>query len=96
MQAIYRRIGRAKGEAARKRILNVRKEKRKETNRFFRETQALLPFVSERTRAERIARREDWFMGPLAPRRDYKDGYGCVDRKETKGTEIPVRLGSGG
>ena len=39
--------------------------------------------------AARTARREDWLMGPLAPRRDVgnsKDTYGTVSVKQLRGT----------
>jgi large subunit ribosomal protein L24 len=43
-------------------------------------------------RAERQARREDWDMGKLAPKRDVglvADSYGAIDMRYAQGVDLP-------
>jgi len=45
----------------------------------------------ETLRRARVERREDWELGPLAPRRDvgnFKDTYGTLPGNQTEGVEI--------
>jgi hypothetical protein len=52
----------------------------------------------DQVRAERIARREDWMLGPLAPKRDVglKQGvYGTIDHVQLKGPELPAAVRKG-
>lgn len=47
--------------------------------------------IQAEIRAERLARREDWVMGPLAPRRDVgenKDLYGTVSTRRLQGGDV--------
>ena len=44
--------------------------------------------LRKRVREARIARREDWVLGPLAPNRAGNDSsHGCVETVETRGVK---------
>lgn len=52
--------------------------------------------VRNDTRAARLTRREDWLLGPLAPKRDVgttKDTYGALDARRLRGVEKPKNQG---
>jgi large subunit ribosomal protein L24 len=52
----------------------------------------------DQVRAERKARREDWMLGPLAPKRDVglKQGvYGTMDHVQLKGPGLPAAVRKG-
>lgn len=81
MQKVIRATERAKTQARRKNVIKrakqdaqIRSRQRKETAFQLRQKHAII-------QTARIARREDWLLGPLAPRRDLgssKDTYGTV------------------
>ena len=87
MQKVIRATERAKTQATRK--LTAQKAHNRILNRKLRyeEQKHINAEVRSRIMAARIARREDWLMGPLAPRRDVgtsKDTYGTVSVKQMR------------
>ena len=91
MQKVIRRTLFAEQQAARR--LARKKEK---TDRIWRrlsrrETQMARQDEVKNLQAAQLARREDWELGPLAPRRDVgddKDTYGTVDQSQLRFPKI--------
>lgn len=87
MQKIIRATDRAKTQAKRK--LAAKQAHNRIVNRQLRinEQKQINAEVRSQIMAARTARREDWLMGPLAPRRDVgnsKDTYGTVSPKQLR------------
>lgn len=85
MQKIIRATNRAKTQARRKSVIEKAQNKRSEyIYQRYNEKVRDQDFRSA-VRAARSARREDWLLGPLAPRRDVgemKDVYGTVNIRQ--------------
>ncbi|KAI9815089.1 MAG: hypothetical protein M1827_002932 [Pycnora praestabilis] len=88
MQKVIRRTALAKAQAARRALKH--KQKSAADQRKINEANAgvVRQQISQDIRIARLTRREDWELGPLAPRRD------VGDKKETYGTVDPRRLQS--
>lgn len=87
MQKVIRATERAKTQAKRK--LTAQQAHNRIVNRKLRyeEQKQINTEVTSRIMAARTARREDWLMGPLAPRRDVgtsKDTYGTVSVRQIR------------
>ncbi len=87
MQKVIRATDRAKTQAKRKIV--AEQAYNRHVNRQLRRNEQKLINTEVRTRimAARTARREDWLMGPLAPRRDVgnsKDTYGTVSSRQLR------------
>ncbi|KAI9801297.1 MAG: hypothetical protein M1833_002867 [Piccolia ochrophora] len=92
MQKVLRRTALAKAHVA-KRIANAA-EKRAAAERKAKkfEHRSVAQEASQDVRDERRRRREDWDLGPLAPKRDVGDQtgtYGAMDGRRLKLKEIP-------
>lgn len=92
MQKIIRATNRAKTQSQRK--MAAENAKNIKINRKVRldQEKARSQDIRSSIHAARIARREDWIMGPLAPRRDVgdmKDTYGTVSIRQLRGVEKP-------
>ncbi|KAI9848182.1 MAG: hypothetical protein M1837_000856 [Sclerophora amabilis] len=92
MQAVLRRTALAKAQAARRAA--KRRGKNASDTRLIKKDQ--VDFVrraeGQDIRKARKARREDWELGPLAPRRDVgdlRDTYGTVDSRRIQGIDKP-------
>lgn len=92
MQKVLRRSALAERQAAR-RTQNyksrIRSVKRKEAEL---ETRAQQKILHGNLKAARLARREDWLLGPLAPKRDVghqKGTFGTIDARALRGGAIP-------
>jgi large subunit ribosomal protein L24 len=93
MQKVIRRSALAKAQAARR--LARRKERDiRITNKSKREQENYVKKeVAADIKASRLARREDWELGPLAPRRDVglkKETYGTVSTMRLRGKELTL------
>lgn len=87
MQKVIRATDRAKTQAQRKRV--AEQTHNRIINRKLRINEMSKINLEVRTRiiAARTARREDWLMGPLAPRRDvgnFKETYGTVSPRQLR------------
>lgn len=81
MQKVLRRSVLVKRQAARKAAQVDKKEELIRKINLHQQAKHLSKLVRKDVRAERRARREDWFQGPLAPRRDVGEAaktYGTV------------------
>ncbi|KAI9761171.1 MAG: hypothetical protein M4579_001218 [Chaenotheca gracillima] len=92
MEKVLRRTALAKAQAVRKAML--RKGKEKSLNRVIRDNDKTNIYRAEAkdVRNAQKARREDWELGPLAPRRDVgdlQDTYGTIDARRMQGIELP-------
>lgn len=92
MQKVIRRTALAERQAARR--AKVRKSKFESEKRVLDLQDAILRrrSVLQTLKDARIARREDWKLGPLAPRRDVgaqRDTYGTTDTRLLRGPELP-------
>ena len=92
MQKVLRRTALAKAQYARKEA--ARANKLRSTDRKLRQQDQVLQNEVTRSSvyASRRARREDWLLGPLAPRRDVgdlKDTYGTVSPRRLRGVTVP-------
>lgn len=93
MQKVIRRSALAKAQAVRR--LARRKERDvRITNRSKREQENYVKKeVAIDIKAARLVRREDWELGPLAPRRDVglkKDTYGTISTNRLRGKELTL------
>jgi large subunit ribosomal protein L24 len=93
MQKVIRRSVLAKAQAVRR--LARRKERDiRITNRSKREQENYVKKeVATDIKAARLARREDWELGPLAPKRDVglkKDTYGTISTMRLRGKELSL------
>ena len=87
MQKIIRATERAKSQAQRKLTAEQAQNRKIERKMRMINQQGINSEVRARIMAARTARREDWLMGPLAPRRDVgnaKDTYGTVDVRQLR------------
>jgi len=92
MQKVIRRTVLAERQAARR--AKVRKSKYDAEKRVLDLQEAILRrrSVVQTLKDARIARREDWQLGQLAPRRDFgaqRDTYGTTDTRLLRGPELP-------
>lgn len=92
MQKVIRRTALAERQAARR--AKVRKSKYDSEKRLLDRQDAILRRRStlQTLKDARIARREDWQLGQLAPRRDVgaqRDTYGTTDTRLLRGPELP-------
>lgn len=91
MQKILRRTALAKRQAAR-RAANRAGADNTEQRRIRQNNNGITgATIQADIQAERLARREDWIMGPLAPRRDVgenKDLYGTVSTRRLQGVDV--------
>ena len=92
MQKLLKRVALAKNQAKRRATKEKGVELSIEKKIVHRQETSLYSFRREDIRAARSARREDWVLGPLAPRRDVgnkKDTYGAMDSRLLRGVEKP-------
>ena len=92
MQKLLKRVTLAKNQAKRRAAKEKAIELSIQKKIVHRQETSLYSFRREDIRAARSARREDWVLGPLAPRRDVgdkKDKYGAMDSKLLRGVEKP-------
>jgi large subunit ribosomal protein L24 len=94
MQKVIRRTILAEKQAARR----LAKRKDKATREWAKITREETNFVrkdeSSQIKAARLAQREDWELGPLAPKRDVgdaKDTYGTIISQRTRGQPLDIR-----
>ena len=90
MQKVLRRTALAKRQAARKDILRKSKNESDFRKLNDNERSAINSTIRDDIVAAKMARREDWLMGPLAPRRDIgdaKDTYGAINSRRLRGVE---------
>jgi large subunit ribosomal protein L24 len=93
MQKVIRRSAFAKAQAARR--LGRRKERdARITAKTNREQESFVKKdIATDIKAARLARREDWDLGPLAPKRDVglkKETYGTVSTMRLRGKELTM------
>lgn len=91
MQKVLRRTALAKRQAARKAANRAGMEKTDQRRLRMNNDSITGATIQADIKAERLARREDWFMGPLAPRRDVgenKDLYGTVSTRRLQGGDV--------
>jgi large subunit ribosomal protein L24 len=91
MQKVIRRTILAEKQAARR--LRKRKEiQKRERQKTDREQNAFVRSeVMQNLKSRRFERREDWELGPLAPRRDVgnkKDTFGAVSTQQLRGPTL--------
>lgn len=87
MQKIIRATERAKTQAQRKLTAEQACNRKIERKQRIMDQKEINREVRARIMAARTARREDWLMGPLAPRRavgNAKDTYGTVDIRQVR------------
>ncbi|KAI9811937.1 MAG: hypothetical protein M1826_003009 [Phylliscum demangeonii] len=88
MQKILRRVAMAKSQVARRNEARARKNRVMWNKVNDSQDQAVRAQIMQDVRQARIARREDYELGPLAPRRDVgdlKDTYAAMDPRRTRG-----------
>lgn len=81
MQKVIRATERAKTQARRRNLIRRAEEHHRQRSRLMKREALKLKDDYSTIKAARIARREDWLLGPLAPRRDLgslKDTYATV------------------
>ena len=91
MQKVLRRTALAKRQAER-RAANRAGANNADQRKLRESTDGIVgSTIRDDIQAERLARREDWIMGPLAPRRDvgeHKDLYGTVSTRRLQGGDV--------
>lgn len=94
MQKVIRRTVFAERQAARR----LAKRKEIATREWAKSNRELLNYTrkdeTSQIKAAKLARTEDWELGPLAPRRDVgnsKETYGTIDSNRTRGAELHYR-----
>ena len=88
---MLRATDRAKHQAQRKLLNKISKNNAVQRTLRKREFDMISKDLQSDIRAARIAQREDWLLGPLAPRRDVgslKDTYGTVSIRRLRGVYI--------
>ena len=94
MQKVIRRTILAENQAAR-RLARRKETARRERAKSLREQAGFSNRDESATlKAARIARREDWELGPLAPRRDVgdaRDTYATINSQRSRGPELGMR-----
>lgn len=76
MQKITRRTVLAQRQAQRKAKAVAKRDKQSEWRVNFQQRVSAQRQLLDEAKAERRRRREDWLLGPLAPRRDVGEKYG--------------------
>lgn len=92
MQKVIRATERAKTQARRRNLIRRAEEHHRLRSELRKHEALKLKDDYSTIKAARLARREDWLLGPLAPRRDLgssKDTYGTVDSTHVQ--HIPKR-----
>lgn len=95
MQKVLQRTAMAKKQAQRKVDLFSKKVAKAELKEFRKEVFAMKKYQNGYKKEARIARREDWELGPLAPRRDVGDkaeSYGSVTVNTIMFPDMPPSL----
>ncbi|MCJ1233965.1 hypothetical protein MMC14_001923 [Varicellaria rhodocarpa] len=90
MQAVIRRTALAERQAARRAADKAGKRRSDERKIRNNEQVQLNSAIRNDLRAARTARREDWLLGPLAPRRDVgekKDSYGAIGTRRLQSVD---------
>ena len=90
MQKVLRRTALAKEQAKRKAAARAGQNKSDEYKLRQQEKISIHRAIKTDIVAARTARREDWFLGPLAPRRDVgnaKELYGTINARRLRGPE---------
>lgn len=90
MDKIVRRTTLAVNQAKRKARLVEEREARRETKAYIRARTAYNRIFIDRAKNERIARRQDWFMGPVAPRRDFGQAQGAYGALDAQCLQLPT------
>jgi large subunit ribosomal protein L24 len=94
MQKVLRRSLLARNQALRKTRRDDKKELKRAVKEFHRDRIMRDKTLRGYVKAERSARREDWFLGPLAPQRDVGDQkgiYGTMDPMAMLQPKVPQR-----
>ncbi|MCJ1473233.1 hypothetical protein MMC13_001884 [Lambiella insularis] len=92
MQKLLRRTALVKRQAARKAAQRQGRLDSDERKLRLNEQKTINISVRSDTRAARLARHEDWLLGPLAPKRDAgdaRDTYGTLDARRLRGVDKP-------
>lgn len=92
MQKVLRRTALAERQALRRR--KIRRSKYASEKQVLDLQEAIVHkrSILQSLKDARITRREDWQLGPLAPKRDVgtkKDTYGTSDTRKLRGLELP-------
>ncbi|KAL9118099.1 MAG: hypothetical protein Q9187_005359 [Circinaria calcarea] len=90
MQKVLRRTALAKRQAARREANRAAKDRSDDRKLRVQEQSLINTDFRTRIIAARNSRREDWFLGPLAPKRDVgdaKDTYGTIGTQGLRGVE---------
>lgn len=88
MQKVIRATERAKTQARRKNLFKQERQNARRRSLLKLQQDTLSKDTAYLIKAARLARREDWLLGPLAPRRDLgssKDTYGTVSPRIVEG-----------
>ena len=92
MQKLLRRTALVKRQAARKAVARQGKSDSDDRKLRLNEQKNINVSVRRDTRAARLARHEDWLLGPLAPKRDVgnaKETYGTMDPRRLRAVDKP-------
>ena len=92
MQKLLRRTALVKRQAARKAKQREGKDASDTRKIQLNEQTATNVSIRQNIRAARLARHEDWYLGPLAPKRDAgesRDTYGTLSPRLLRGVEKP-------
>ncbi|MCJ1389354.1 hypothetical protein MMC18_002210 [Xylographa bjoerkii] len=92
MQKLLRRTALVKKQAARKAVARQGKSDSDDRKLRLNEQKTINISIRHDTRAARLARHEDWFLGPLAPKRDVgssRETYGTLDPRRLRGVDKP-------
>ena len=90
MQAVIRRSALAERQAARRAADRAGKRRTEDRRTRINAQIGVNSAIRKDIRAARTARREDWLLGPLAPRRDIGDAkgsYGTISTDRLQGVE---------
>lgn len=92
MQKVARRAVLARNQAKRKARINAEKDRHQEWKLTFQEKTRYNRSLINQAKDERLARREDWMLGPLAPKRDIGERaslYGTVSSQRLQPPKLP-------
>lgn len=87
MQKVLRHAKLVRRQVARREAVRTRKNNSDKRVLALRELREQNTLACQSIKAERKARREDWILGPLAPKRDVgedADAYGALDARRTR------------
>ncbi|MCJ1287003.1 hypothetical protein MMC26_006350 [Xylographa opegraphella] len=90
MQKLLRRTALVKRQAAKKAVARQGKSDSDDRKLRLNEQKIINISVRHDTRAARLVRREDWLLGPLAPKRDVgsaKETYGTLDARRLQSVD---------